>query len=80
MCIRDREIPIPQVQALRAAPPAPGSAARGVSDCRQCGAVETAVWPVGGAGTAAPSGCILGPELTLSRHQSDCLGVRPAIN
>eukprot|EP00969_Alexandrium_andersonii_P249179 11012882-Alexandrium_andersonii.AAC.1 len=43
-----------------------------VSDFRRFGAAERAVWPVGCAGTAAaPSGWILAPELTLTRHQSD---------
>eukprot|EP00969_Alexandrium_andersonii_P185239 8183879-Alexandrium_andersonii.AAC.1 len=32
---------------LRAAPPAPGSAAGGVSNFRRFGAAERAVWPVG---------------------------------
>eukprot|EP00969_Alexandrium_andersonii_P337285 14907128-Alexandrium_andersonii.AAC.1 len=40
----------------------------GASDFRRFGAAETAVWPVGRAGTAAPSGPILGPELTLTSH------------
>eukprot|EP00969_Alexandrium_andersonii_P092530 4085060-Alexandrium_andersonii.AAC.1 len=60
---------------LRAAPPAHGSAARGISDFRRFGAAERTVWPVRRAGTAAPSGWILGPELTLTRRLSDRLGV-----
>eukprot|EP00969_Alexandrium_andersonii_P310006 13699639-Alexandrium_andersonii.AAC.1 len=47
----------------------------GVSDFRCFGAAETAVWPAGRAGTAAPSGWTWGPELTLTRHQSDRPGV-----
>eukprot|EP00969_Alexandrium_andersonii_P346762 15330669-Alexandrium_andersonii.AAC.1 len=31
-------------------------------------AADRAVWPVGCAGTAAPSGWMLGPELTLTNH------------
>eukprot|EP00969_Alexandrium_andersonii_P252133 11143938-Alexandrium_andersonii.AAC.1 len=38
-------------------------------------AAERAVWPAGHAGTVAPSGWILGSELTLTRHRSDRLGV-----
>eukprot|EP00969_Alexandrium_andersonii_P350720 15433807-Alexandrium_andersonii.AAC.1 len=40
----------------------------GVSDFRQFGAADRAVWPVGRAGTAGPSGWMLGPELTLTSH------------
>eukprot|EP00969_Alexandrium_andersonii_P273840 12103670-Alexandrium_andersonii.AAC.1 len=36
---------------------------------------ERAIWPVGRVGAAAPSGWILGPELTLTSHRSDRLGV-----
>eukprot|EP00969_Alexandrium_andersonii_P074382 3280854-Alexandrium_andersonii.AAC.1 len=43
----------------------------GVSDFRQFGADGRASWPVRRAGTAAPSGSIVAPELTLTRHQSD---------
>eukprot|EP00969_Alexandrium_andersonii_P069127 3049880-Alexandrium_andersonii.AAC.1 len=45
-----------------------------LSEFRRFGAAERAVWPVGRAGTAAPSGWTLGPELALTRGQSDCLG------
>eukprot|EP00969_Alexandrium_andersonii_P353837 15440805-Alexandrium_andersonii.AAC.1 len=47
----------------------------GVSDFRRFGAAETGVWPVGRAGTAAPSGWILGSELTLTSHYNDRLSV-----
>eukprot|EP00969_Alexandrium_andersonii_P234389 10348973-Alexandrium_andersonii.AAC.1 len=47
----------------------------GVSDFRRFGAMERAVWPLGRAGTAAPSGCMSGPEITLASHLSDCPGV-----
>eukprot|EP00969_Alexandrium_andersonii_P036641 1606161-Alexandrium_andersonii.AAC.1 len=47
----------------------------GVFDFRRFGAVEKAMWPIGRAGTTAPSGWILGPELTLTRHEHDRLGV-----
>eukprot|EP00969_Alexandrium_andersonii_P099504 4389845-Alexandrium_andersonii.AAC.1 len=40
----------------------------GVSDFRRFRPVERAVWLVGRAGTAAPCGWILGPELTLPSH------------
>eukprot|EP00969_Alexandrium_andersonii_P035833 1570090-Alexandrium_andersonii.AAC.1 len=40
-----------------------------VSDVRRFGAAERAVWHIEHAGTAAPSGLILGPELTLTSHQ-----------
>eukprot|EP00969_Alexandrium_andersonii_P359085 15452408-Alexandrium_andersonii.AAC.1 len=42
----------------------------GVSDFRRFGAAERAVWPVGRFGTAAPSGWIGGPELTLTSLSS----------
>ena len=69
---RKSETPILQVQAQEA----PRFAQHllrldlpmGVSDLRRFGAAERAVWPVGRAGTAAPSGWILGPELTLTSH------------
>eukprot|EP00969_Alexandrium_andersonii_P359534 15453438-Alexandrium_andersonii.AAC.1 len=35
---------------------------------RRFGAAERVVWPVGRAGTVAPSGWILGSELTLTSH------------
>eukprot|EP00969_Alexandrium_andersonii_P139100 6151600-Alexandrium_andersonii.AAC.1 len=47
----------------------------GVSDVRRFRAAERAVWPIGRAGTVAPSGWILGPEPTLTSHQSDRLRV-----
>eukprot|EP00969_Alexandrium_andersonii_P282776 12501011-Alexandrium_andersonii.AAC.1 len=47
----------------------------GVTDFRRFGAAERAVWAVGRAGAVAPSGWILGPELTLTSHQNDRLGV-----
>eukprot|EP00969_Alexandrium_andersonii_P176687 7812376-Alexandrium_andersonii.AAC.1 len=47
----------------------------GVSDFRRFGAAGRAVWPVGHAGTVAPSGWTLGPELTLTKGRSDRLGV-----
>eukprot|EP00969_Alexandrium_andersonii_P011632 506721-Alexandrium_andersonii.AAC.1 len=43
----------------------------GVSDVCRFRAAEGAVWPVGRAGTAAPSGWILDPELTLTRGLRD---------
>eukprot|EP00969_Alexandrium_andersonii_P085172 3755966-Alexandrium_andersonii.AAC.1 len=46
----------------------------GVSDFRRFGAAERVVWPIGRAGTATPSGWILGPELTLTSHEGDRLG------
>eukprot|EP00969_Alexandrium_andersonii_P064235 2829401-Alexandrium_andersonii.AAC.1 len=39
----------------------------GVSDFRRFAAAGRAVWPIGHAVTAASSGWILGPELTLTR-------------
>eukprot|EP00969_Alexandrium_andersonii_P025087 1096328-Alexandrium_andersonii.AAC.1 len=47
----------------------------GVSDFRRFGAAERAGWPAGHAETAAPSGWTLCPELALTSHQSDRLGV-----
>eukprot|EP00969_Alexandrium_andersonii_P009598 419390-Alexandrium_andersonii.AAC.1 len=47
----------------------------GVFDFRRFGAAERAVWPVGHAGTAAPSGWILGPELALTSRYGDRLRV-----
>eukprot|EP00969_Alexandrium_andersonii_P371878 15480476-Alexandrium_andersonii.AAC.1 len=47
----------------------------GVSDFRRFEAAERALRPVRRAGTAAPSGWIMGPELTLTRRLSDRLGV-----
>eukprot|EP00969_Alexandrium_andersonii_P258602 11433654-Alexandrium_andersonii.AAC.1 len=47
----------------------------GISDFRRLGAAERAVWRVGRAGTTPPSGWISGPELILTRGQSDRLGV-----
>eukprot|EP00969_Alexandrium_andersonii_P248803 10995111-Alexandrium_andersonii.AAC.1 len=40
----------------------------GVSDFPRFGSPERAVLPVGRAGTAAPPGETLGPELTLTSH------------
>eukprot|EP00969_Alexandrium_andersonii_P280822 12416094-Alexandrium_andersonii.AAC.1 len=55
--------------ALRWVPTAPEAqiqeAPWGVSDARRFGAAERAVRRVGRAGTAAPSGWNVGPELTL---------------
>eukprot|EP00969_Alexandrium_andersonii_P046144 2024341-Alexandrium_andersonii.AAC.1 len=45
----------------------------GVSDFRRFRAADRAVWPVGGAGTAAPSGWILDPRPPLIRHHNDPL-------
>eukprot|EP00969_Alexandrium_andersonii_P288647 12759809-Alexandrium_andersonii.AAC.1 len=42
----------------------------GISDFRQFGATERAVWPLGRAGTTTPSGWTSGPELSLTRGQS----------
>eukprot|EP00969_Alexandrium_andersonii_P028760 1256346-Alexandrium_andersonii.AAC.1 len=47
----------------------------GVSEFHQFGAAERAAWPVGRAGPAVPSVCILGHELTLTRGLTDCLAV-----
>eukprot|EP00969_Alexandrium_andersonii_P349159 15430450-Alexandrium_andersonii.AAC.1 len=47
----------------------------GVSDFRRFRAAERAVWLVGRAGTAAPSGWMSGPELALTSQQSGRLGV-----
>eukprot|EP00969_Alexandrium_andersonii_P039446 1728548-Alexandrium_andersonii.AAC.1 len=43
----------------------------GVSNFRCFGATERAVWTVGRAGTAAPSGWIVGPQLSLIWRLSD---------
>eukprot|EP00969_Alexandrium_andersonii_P244382 10798308-Alexandrium_andersonii.AAC.1 len=57
--------------ARSAASSALGSAVGGVSDFRRFGAAQRAVWPVGHAGIAAPSGWMLGHERNLTRHKSD---------
>eukprot|EP00969_Alexandrium_andersonii_P188978 8350261-Alexandrium_andersonii.AAC.1 len=67
MCIRDRR------RASRGASCA-WTCGMGVSDFGRFAAAERAVWPIGRAGTPAPSGWILGLELNLTRHQSDWLG------
>eukprot|EP00969_Alexandrium_andersonii_P348048 15389457-Alexandrium_andersonii.AAC.1 len=41
-----------------------------VSGYHRFGTTEKAAWPVGRAGTATPSGSIMGPELTLTSHYS----------
>eukprot|EP00969_Alexandrium_andersonii_P151782 6711501-Alexandrium_andersonii.AAC.1 len=41
---------------------------KGVSEFRRFGATERAVWSIGRAGIAAPSGWLLGPELTSTSH------------
>eukprot|EP00969_Alexandrium_andersonii_P131005 5793189-Alexandrium_andersonii.AAC.1 len=46
-----------------------------VSDVHRFRTAERASWPLARAGTAAPSGWILDPKLTLTRQQNDRLGV-----
>eukprot|EP00969_Alexandrium_andersonii_P005141 223523-Alexandrium_andersonii.AAC.1 len=43
----------------------------GVSDSRRFGAAGRAVWPIGRAGAAAPSGWIVGLELTGPPRSND---------
>eukprot|EP00969_Alexandrium_andersonii_P306026 13528008-Alexandrium_andersonii.AAC.1 len=50
-----------------------------VCDFRRFRAADRAVWPVGHAGTAAASGWILGPELTVTRGLNGCKGAQTYI-
>eukprot|EP00969_Alexandrium_andersonii_P305849 13519929-Alexandrium_andersonii.AAC.1 len=67
--------------ALCVAPPSPGSGGGGVSDFLRFQATERAVCSVGRAWTAALSGLILGPELTLTRGSEPWAEAeKPALN